>query len=34
MKDRTFGDIEFRIDAWDGVYPFEFAPAVTTALAV
>jgi len=34
MPDATFGEIEFRIDAWDGVFPFDFARAGTTALAV
>jgi hypothetical protein len=34
MTDRTFGEIEFRIDAWDGVVSFDFATAGTTTMAV
>jgi hypothetical protein len=34
MTDPTFGHIDFRIDAWDGILPFDFARAGTTALAV
>ena len=34
MIDPVFGQIEFRIDAWDGIVPFQFTPANTTQLAV
>jgi len=32
--DPTFGEIEFSIDAWDGLVPFEHGPSGTSGFAV
>ncbi len=34
MTDPTFGKITFRIDAWDGLVPFEHEPSGISAFAV
>ncbi len=34
MNDPTFGEIEFSIDAWDGIVPYEHAPSNAAEFAV
>ncbi|MDG3006368.1 hypothetical protein [Paludisphaera mucosa] len=34
MTDPTFGEIEFKIDAWDGLAPFAYEPSRTSRFAV
>jgi hypothetical protein len=34
VNDPSFGEIEFSIDAWDGLAPFEYRPSGTTMFAV
>lgn len=34
MSDPDFGSLQYRVDAWDGLSPFEFEPSHTTHFAV